>query len=78
MVVVERGDGARLRPLLATLLRLRVAVYVLQLPSASQPEDELRLLGWSQAQGIFTKWSVSYHGVKNPDTLRNILDCARD
>ena len=54
MVVVERGDGARLRPLLATLLRLRVAVHVLQLPSASQPEDELRLLGWSQAQGIFT------------------------
>ena len=54
MLVYERGERDRLLPLLDTLLRLRVAVHLLQLPSASQPEDEVALLGWGRAQGVFS------------------------
>jgi hypothetical protein len=54
VLVYERGEHDRLLPLLDTLLRLRVAVHLLQLPSASQPEDEIALLGWGRAQGVFT------------------------
>ena len=54
MLVYERGARDRLLPLLDTLLRLRVAVHLLQLPSASQPEDETALLGWGRAQGVFS------------------------
>ena len=54
MLVYERGARARLLPLLDTLLGLRVAVHLLQLPSASQPEDESALLGWGRAQGVFS------------------------
>ena len=54
VLVYERGERDRLLPLLDTLLRLRVAVHLLQLPSASQPQDEIALLGWGRAQGVFT------------------------
>eukprot|EP01045_Picozoa_sp_COSAG04_P029506 COSAG04_NODE_4867_length_1853_cov_1.258837_1_plen_305_part_01 len=33
--------------------------------------------GRAEAHNIFDKWSVSFHGVKDLDTLRSILDCGQ-
>ena len=58
VVVCDRCDGDKerrklLRAVLAPLLNLRIACHVLLLPQATQPEAEVRVLGWMQSEGVF-------------------------
>jgi hypothetical protein len=57
-VLILDACATALRPLLETtigaLLRLRVAVHLIALPSAVQPDSERCLLGWDRAQGFFS------------------------
>lgn len=57
-VLIVDACGTALRPLfeatVSALLRLRVAVHLIALPSAVHPASERCLLGWDRAQGVFS------------------------
>ena len=53
VLFAEAAERAAAHALIAALVRLRVVVHVVLLPAAEQPADEVAVMGWARAQGVF-------------------------